>query len=86
MNGAKCSLNTLVFDLQAGFENVFRELDKDVSFVYLKNFKRARLQFSSSDFAAVARIRYDGVVISGQSIRCYFIQVRSAVCPGQSVC
>ncbi|CAG5126992.1 unnamed protein product [Candidula unifasciata] len=63
---------------QAAFENVFRDLDKDVSFIYLKNFRRARLQFSSTDYAAIARIRYDGVVICGQSIRCYFIQPRPA--------
>ncbi|BFZ10228.1 hypothetical protein BsWGS_13267 [Bradybaena similaris] len=64
---------------QAAFEHAFRDLDKDVSFIYLKNFRRARLQFSSTDYAAVARIRYDGVVICGQSIRCYFIQPRPAV-------
>uniref|UniRef100_A0A0B6Z155 Calcipressin n=1 Tax=Arion vulgaris TaxID=1028688 RepID=A0A0B6Z155_9EUPU len=64
---------------QATFEHVFRDLDKDVSFIYLKNFKRARLQFSSTDYAAIARIRYDGVMVCGQSIRCYFIQPRAAM-------
>ncbi|CAL1547917.1 unnamed protein product [Lymnaea stagnalis] len=59
---------------QLTFENIFKELDKEVSFIYLKNFRRARLQFSSSDFASVARIRYDGVSICGQSIKCYFVQ------------
>jgi calcipressin-3 len=64
---------------QAQFEHIFLDLDKDVTFVYLKSFKRARLQFSSSDYAAIARIRYDGVVVCGQSIRCYFIQQRTSM-------
>jgi len=70
-------IDTSVFedkDSQEQFECVFRELDKDVTFIYLRNFRRARVQFSSSEFAAIARIRYDGVVISGSSIRCFFFQ------------
>ncbi|XP_005090013.1 calcipressin-2 [Aplysia californica] len=60
---------------QEMFEHVFRDLDKDVSFIYLRNFRRARVQFSSSDFAAIARIRYDGVAICGSTIRCFFLKV-----------
>lgn len=67
----------LLYYPQSTFENVFRELDKDVSFIYLKNFRRARVQFSSSESSSIARIRYDGVTICGQNIRCYFIQVLS---------
>ncbi|KAI8773089.1 calcipressin-1-like isoform X1 [Biomphalaria glabrata] len=59
---------------QTTFENIFKEIDKGVTFIYLKNFRRARLQFISSELASIARLRYDGVSVCGQSIRCYFIQ------------
>ncbi|GFN79347.1 calcipressin-1-like [Plakobranchus ocellatus] len=64
-------------DEQAAFEKLFLDLDGEATFVYLKNFKRARIQFSSADTAGIARIKNDGIFVSGQPIRCYFFQLRT---------
>jgi len=58
------------------FEQIFSDLDMHVTFIYLKNFRRVRVEFTSSECAAVARIRYDGVSVCGSIIRCYFVKVQ----------
>lgn len=80
-------IDTSVFEdkeAQELFERIFRDLDKDVTFIYLRNFRRSRVQFSSPDLAAIARVRYDGVVVCGSSIRCFFVKVPTPTDPDSS--
>ncbi|RUS85599.1 hypothetical protein EGW08_006611 [Elysia chlorotica] len=64
-------------DSQASFEKIFLDIDSEATFIYLKNFKRVRIQFSSADTAGIARIKNDGANVCGQQIRCYFFQIRT---------
>ena len=58
-------------------ESMFLSVDDSAHFIYLKSFRRARVDFSSSGKAAAARDKLDGTVFEGEKIRCYFAQVRS---------
>ncbi|CAG5135949.1 unnamed protein product [Candidula unifasciata] len=64
---------------QAVFESTFRDVDGQVSFTYLRQQHRARLQFSSPDLASEAKARYDGMMMFGQVIGCFFVQSQGAV-------
>ncbi|KAK3768648.1 hypothetical protein RRG08_065942 [Elysia crispata] len=70
-------------DSQASFEKIFLDIDSGATFVYLKNFKRVRAQFTSADTAGIARIKNDGAHVCGQPIRCYFFQIRTVVSDNQ---
>jgi len=55
-------------------EKMFLMVDESSKFIYLKSFRRARVDFSSSGKAAAARNKFDGITFEGEKIRCYFAQ------------
>jgi len=55
-------------------EEMFLTVDESSKFIYLKSFRRARVDFSSSGKAAAARDKFDGISFEGEKIRCYFAQ------------
>lgn len=59
---------------KAEFETAFKSFDEEAKFYYLKSFRRARIDFSSSRKAAQARIQMHGSDICGQLVKCYFAQ------------
>lgn len=60
---------------QNDFENIFKDIDATTEFLYLKNFRRARVVFSSPLLAATARIQLHETVFHEKCIKCYFSQV-----------
>lgn len=54
------------------FEAVFRNFDPDAEIQYLKNFRRARVTFSTSLLAAQAKIQLHEAEICGKRIKVYF--------------
>ena len=61
---------------QAEFESLFRKYDDSASFLYLKSFRRARVNFSTPEMAATARIHLNEVELYGKRVKCYFAQVK----------
>ena len=61
---------------QAEFESLFRKYDDTASFLYLKSFRRARVNFSTPEMAATARIHLNEVELYGKRVKCYFAQVK----------
>lgn len=71
-------LFNIIFHLfQQIFEAHFRQFDPDAEFGYLKNFRRAKINFTSPDRAAYARIEMHRMEICGSQVNCYFAQVRT---------
>ncbi|ESO85781.1 hypothetical protein LOTGIDRAFT_204598 [Lottia gigantea] len=60
------------------FESVFLEYDETAQFLYLRNFHRARVNFSSPERAAKARIHQHETLINGSRIKCYFTQLKDS--------
>ncbi|KAK7107619.1 hypothetical protein V1264_015512 [Littorina saxatilis] len=57
------------------FEAAFRSYDSDASFNYLKSFRRARVNFTSTESTVSARLKYHDTELCGQIIKCYFAQL-----------
>ncbi|XP_050391846.1 calcipressin-1 [Patella vulgata] len=60
------------------FESVFLEYDGDAQFLYLRNFHRARVNFSCPERAAKARIHQHETHVCGSKIKCYFAQLKES--------
>ncbi|KAJ8315021.1 hypothetical protein KUTeg_007171 [Tegillarca granosa] len=56
------------------FEKVFLNYDSTASFMYLKCFRRARVNYSLPEIATKARIHLHETNICGQCVKCYFAQ------------
>ena len=50
-------------------------LDSSCTINYLKNFRRARIEFASIEMTIQARIKLNELPVCGQAIKCYFAQV-----------
>ncbi|NXA10126.1 RCAN1 protein, partial [Sapayoa aenigma] len=59
---------------QAKFEALFRAFDRDISFQYLRSFRRVRVTFSSAPRAAAARGRLHDTDFLGKRLKLYFAQ------------
>ncbi|XP_041352055.1 calcipressin-1-like [Gigantopelta aegis] len=71
------NLEERIFDdpeAKAQFEARFLEYDETATFQYLKSFRRARINFSSSGLAVNARIRLHEIDMLGRTMKCYFAQ------------
>ena len=64
--------------LQDEFEAAFRTEDSEATFNYLKSFRRARVNFSSTEATVAARLKFHEREVCGQHIKCYFAQVCEA--------
>lgn len=60
---------------QVEFESLFRKYDETASFLYLRSFRRARVNFSTPEMAATARIHLHELELYGKRVKCYFAQV-----------
>lgn len=60
---------------QVEFESLFRKYDETASFLYLRSFRRARVNFSTPEMAATARIHLHELELFGKRVNCYFAQV-----------
>lgn len=60
---------------QVEFESLFRKYDETASFLYLRSFRRARVNFSTPEMAATARIHLHELELFGKRVKCYFAQV-----------
>ena len=56
------------------FEEMFKNIDGDASFCYLKSFRRAHVSFSTIAAAVRARVELDNVQFGAKKIKCYFAQ------------
>lgn len=56
------------------FEDLFRSFDDEATFLYMKSFRRARVNMSSSHAAAMARIHLHAFPFGDGAINCYFSQ------------
>ncbi|XP_003746523.1 calcipressin-2 [Galendromus occidentalis] len=61
-------------DLRNDFESIFRNFDGDATFQYLKSFRRVRVNFTSSQAAAEARIQCHDLKFGENRLACYFAQ------------
>lgn len=78
--GRSGAFKTSDFCVQFQFELLFRSLDSSCVFHYLKSFRRARIEFASSEKAVEAKMRLNDFVVCGQPVRCYFAQVTENEC------
>lgn len=72
------NLNVQVFDdesKKAQFEAIFKSYDAEATFNYLKSFRRARVNFSSTESTVRARQAVNETELFGQTIKCYFAQI-----------
>ena len=61
--------------LQAEFEALFLDFESSVQFHYLKQFRRARVEFDSPASACHARTYLRDYPFMGSNIECYYAQV-----------
>ncbi|KAG5679754.1 hypothetical protein PVAND_009294 [Polypedilum vanderplanki] len=61
-------------ELKAEIENVFREFSDEVTFQWLKSFRRLRVNYDNALSAANARIRLHQYRVNKSVINCYFAQ------------
>ncbi|XP_022652612.1 calcipressin-1-like isoform X1 [Varroa destructor] len=60
--------------LRERFEAIFQAYDADATFQYLKSFRRVRVNFTTPQRAAEARIRCHGLKFGENRLACYFTQ------------
>lgn len=56
-------------------EEIFQEFDEGASFQYFKSFRRVRVNFTSPNAAAKARIQCHQTKFGDSIVNCYFAQV-----------
>jgi len=61
-------------DLKAELEGLFRQFSADVTFQWLKSFRRVRVNYTDAISAANARIQLHQYKINESVINCYFAQ------------
>lgn len=68
-------IDSMNLTFQVEFESLFRKYDETASFLYLRSFRRARVNFSTPEMAATARIHLHELELYGKRVKCYFAQV-----------
>lgn len=61
--------------IKAQLEDAFKKFDADVTFNYLKSFRRARVNFSSTEQTVQARLSMNETELCGHHIKCFFAQI-----------
>jgi calcipressin-2 len=64
-------------DIKANFEAMFRAYESNITFHYLRSFRRVRVDFEAHLAASRAKLELDGTPLGDNVIHCYFLQILS---------